>query len=125
MPNTYGNEEWRKEQPRYQEKTLGGVYFYDSPKFYGEVVEKKYYDKLPQYAQKSVMAIEGTKTMDGLHMSMYYVNKEGETIYMDEYGYKDFMWLVKNAKDDMGNMNDYIYDGHFNEGQILERRKRR
>lgn len=124
MNNTYGNEEWRKEQPRYQEKTLGGVYFYDSPKSFGEAIEKKYYDKLPQYAQKSVMWIDGSKTMDGLHMSMYYVNAEGRVTYLDEYGYKDFMWLVKNAKDDMGNMNDFIYDGDFRDGEILERKKK-
>lgn len=124
MPTTYGNEEWRKEQPRYQEKTLGGVYFYDSPHFYGEAIEKKYYDKLPKYAQKSVVYLDGVKTYDGLHMGIYYVNKEGELVYQDEYGFKDFMWIVKNKKDEMGDMNDFIFDGHVNEGKILERKKK-
>ena len=120
---TYGNEEWRKEQPKYQEKTLGGVYFWESPTTFGDVIEKKYYDKLPQYAQKSVVYLDGVKTYDGLHMSICFVDKEGTITYMDEYGYKDFMWLVQENKAIMGDMNDFIFDGKVVNGRKLEKKR--
>ena len=101
---------WRLQDERYQRKTAGGVYFYSSPAGWGLDIDPALYKALPTYAQKAVLALDASRTADGVHYSIYYVDKQGTVQYFDEYGRSDFMWGVRHAKDEMGDMNNWQDD---------------
>lgn len=112
---------WRTENPIYQEQTAGGVYFYSAPAGWGMDIDRTFYKALPNYAKKAVLSLDVSRTADGTHYSMNYVNNSGVVEYMDEYGREDFMWLVRRAKNDMGDMNNWIDDWR-REGDQLRRK---
>lgn len=115
---------WRSQDPKFQEKTEGGVYFYDSPNaIWGQAVDKKLYNSLPSYAKKSVISCDQTQTADGLHCQMYYIDKTGTVQWFDEYGKSDFLYLVKQIKDEAGLASDWQYEGvAWKVGMQLKRR---
>lgn len=96
------DESWRLENPLYQEKTLGGVYFYSSPGIYvGDSIERNLYDRLPNYAKASVLQLNGT----GVSISGWFMTKYG-VIYMNhEKG--DFFGEVRDHRADFVNANGY------------------
>ena len=124
--NTYGNESWRNDNPKYQEKTLGGVYFYSAPNsVWGSDINKQMYDKLPKHIQKSVVALMNSKTLDGNHASIWFIANDGETVFFDEYGLGDFYYNLKHMdKSLFGDVNDFVYSGGYNEGDVLEKKKK-
>ena len=69
--------------------------------------------------KKAVVALENSKTGDGNHATIYYVNSSGVIDYFDEYGLGDFYWGVKRITD-VGDMNDYEYDGEYDTGRQLK-----
>lgn len=94
---------WRDEDPRYQEKTLGGVYFYNRPDVITKVgnqefrtnhsaIEKSLYDKLPNYAKESVIQLFG----NGTSISGWF-KIEGGVVYMNHVN-SDFLWGVRNYR---------------------------
>ena len=113
---------WRDEKPEYREKTAGGVYFYYSPNpLWGLVINRSLYKELPAYAQKAVLALDVSKTADGNHYDIYFVNKDGEVDWVDEYGKSDFMYVVRQERKNMGDANLYKHKWK-NVGDILERK---
>lgn len=99
---------WRDENPKFREKTLGGVYFDSSPNsLWGETINRGLYRQFPNYVKKAVLMTDVSHTMDGDHYSLYFVNKQGDVDYIDEYGKGDFMYAVRSLKDEYGDMNDY------------------
>lgn len=104
-------EDWRLEDPKYQEKTLGGVYFYSTPHRFGDHIERNLYNRLPKYAQKSVVQLFGT----GVSISGWFMTAEG-IIYMN-HEKEDFWYEVRRHKADWVDANgfnddpdDYVVD---------------
>ena len=113
---------WRDEDPKYREKTAGGVYFYSAPNsLWGETINRSLYNELPLYAKKAVLSLDVSKTADGNHYDIYFVNKDGEVDWVDEYGKSDFMYVVRSVKNDMGDANLYKHKWR-NIGDKLERK---
>lgn len=119
-------EAWRKKDPKFQQKTEGGVYFYSSDNpIWGADIDERLYSKLPSYIKKSVVSLDNTKTLDGSHCDIYYVDKDGTIRYFDEYGVTDFMYGLKSSgKDEFGVVSDWQYDGDYKEGKQLTRRNK-
>ena len=99
--------EWRLKDKKYQEKTLGGVYFYSSPDWFSEDIDRCFYKYLPNYMKKAVLYLEVSKTPDGNHYSIYFVDNKGYVDYLDDYGRDDFLYQVRSVKDEVGDMNHY------------------
>jgi len=125
-----GNKEssvtsWRDARPEYQRQTAGGVYFWSSSNpVYGKDIDEKMYDRLPKRMQAAVVALYNSRTMDGNHARIYYVNSSGQIKYFDEYGLGDFYAAVKNITD-VGNVSDWEYtSGNYKAGEQLKRRNR-
>lgn len=114
---------WRLEDPRYQQQTAGGVYFWSSPNaVYGKDIDEKMYNRLPKKMQSAVIALENSKTMDGNHATIYFVNSSGMVDYYDEYGLSDFYSTIRTIKD-VGNVADWQYtEGDYKVGQRLRRK---
>ncbi len=113
---------WRLEEPRYQRQTTGGVYFWSGPRFFDHDIDEKMYDRLPKKMQAAVVALDNSKTADGNHASIYFINSAGRIDYFDEYGLGDFYAGVRAIKD-VGNAADWQYDGSYKIGQQLKRRR--
>lgn len=114
---------WRLEQPRYQRQTAGGVYFWSGPRRFEHDIDEKMYERLPKKMQSAVVALENSKTMDGNHASIYFINSQGQIDYFDEYGLGDFYAGVRAIKD-VGVASDWEYDGNYNTGDQLRRRRK-
>ena len=117
---------WRDENPRYQEKTLGGVYFYDRPDVVTKVgnqeyrtsmskIEKDWYNKLPNYAKESVIQLFS----NGTSVSGWF-KIDGGVVYMNHLN-GDFIWSVRqyrklgrhkyeNANGFSGSPDKYVID---------------
>lgn len=103
-------EDWRSEDPKYQEKTAGGVYFYSAPGNFGDAIERDLYNKLPKYAQKAVVQLFG----NGVSISGWFMTANG-LIYMNHVN-SDFWWSVRQHK------NDWVSaDGFDNTGTNVDR----
>lgn len=122
MANTYGNEAWRMEKPIYQRQTLGGAFFWERMANHDfEVIDQNTYNKLPKYVQQAVVGLNANRTYDGIHYHIWFVDKNGEINDIDEYGWEDFIYLVREEKKNIGNLNDFEYFGGFSSGDILRR----
>ena len=97
------SESWRNTDPKYQEKTLGGIYFYDAPpvvskvgnmEFYTDqtAIEKKWYDKLPNYAKESVLELYST----GESVTAFFKIEDG-IVHMN-HANEDFIWAVRQYR---------------------------
>lgn len=114
---------WRQREERYQKQTSGGVYFYSSPNsIFGMDIDPKMYNRLPKRMKDAVIAIDNTRTLDGNHATIYYINSNGVIDYYDEYGLGDFYATVRSITD-VGNMNDYVYNGGYKVGEQLRRKR--
>ena len=103
------SEDWRLQDPKYQEKTLGGVYFYTSLGPFGDSIEKHLYDRLPRYAQKSVVQLFG----NGTSISGWFMTANG-VIYMNHVN-SDFWWNVSQHRKDWVSA-----DGFDNSGRNVD-----
>ena len=65
--------------------------------------------------------LDVSKTADGNHYDFYFVNKNGEVDWVDEYGKSDFMYVVRSERNNMGDANLYKHIWS-NIGDKLERR---
>ena len=96
------SEDWRLQDPKYQEKTLGGVYFYAFPGPFGERISRGYYEYLPKYAQKAVLQLDGT----GVSISGWFKTVDG-IVYMNHLN-SDFLWAVRHyGKEKYENANGW------------------
>lgn len=103
-------EDWRQKDSKYQQKTLGGVYFYSSPNsIYGNNIDPVMYNKLPKRMKEAVIYLENSKTMDGNHATINFVNSDGVIEYFDEYGLGDFYWGVKHINN-TGKVSDWEFN---------------
>lgn len=127
-------ESWREDKPIYQRQTEGGIYLFHKAGREGkfssnifETIHVKTYDKLPKYMQRSVVGLNANNTADGIHYHIWFVNKDGEIDDIDEYGWEDFIYWIRENKNNIGNLNDFEYDEQngFNLGEILRRRKKK
>ena len=126
-------ESWREEKPIYQRMTEGGIYLFHKTGREGkfasnifETIHVKTYDRLPKYMQRSVVGLNANNTADGIHYHIWFVNKDGEIDDIDEYGWEDFIYWIRENKGSIGNLNDFEYDEQagFRLGDILRRRRR-
>lgn len=101
-----GLESWRSENPKFQEKTAGGVYFYDSPSTFGDVIERRIYDKLPKYAKESVVQLNSTDvSISGwfkIDSGIAYLNTTKSDFIPELRGKKS---LLRNANGYRGNVD--------------------
>ena len=99
-----GSESWRDENPKYQEKTLGGVYFYQdrNDAIAGEgSIDRQLYDRLPQYAQRSVIQL----WTNGVSTSGWFA-VEGGVAYMN-HDNPDFLYEVRRHRRDWVDANGF------------------
>ena len=97
------SDDWRLQNPLFQEKTLGGVYFYSAPNLRaGDSIERDLYNRLPKYAQKSVLELHST----GVSISGWF-KIAGGVVYMN-HEKSDFFWAVRDyGKDKYENANGW------------------
>ena len=108
------SDDWRSENPKYQEKTLGDVYFYSEPGRFGEAIERKLYDRLPNYAKKAVVQLFG----NGVSISGWFMTAKG-LIYMNHVN-EDFWWSVRQHKNDWVNANGFDNDGGHVDQSVVD-----
>lgn len=96
-------EAWRSERPEYQEKTAGGVYFYSEPGRFA-TIEKRLYNRLPKYAQASVVQLDGTD----VSISGWF-KIDGGLLYMN-HEKSNFMAEVRAVRSELRNANGFNGD---------------
>lgn len=103
---------------------------YNYDRFKGNQIERKVYDKLPKYAQDSVIALDSYNPRqygynEPINYHMYYIDKNGTITFLSEDG-ADFMSEVRGLKGDFGKVDDFKIptDYKYSEGDKFERRKK-
>lgn len=109
--NSSSNESWRNEKLIYQEKTLGGIYFYQSPPSKTghnfATIDPNLYKRLPKYAQQSVLSLDST----GVSISGYFMTDEG-IVYMNHMpaDFWQYVRLFRNRWKNANGKNDWNSD---------------
>ena len=110
--------------------SIGNTLNYNYDRFKGGDIKMKVYNKLPKYAQDSVIALDSYNPRDygynePINYHMYYVDRDGTLQFLSEDG-SDFMAELRGMKEDFGKVDDFLIPTNYqyNEGDKFERRKR-
>lgn len=98
-------------------------------RFEGGDIEMKTFNKLPKYAQDSVIAVDSYDPRsygynEPINYHMYYIDKDGVIQFMSEDG-ADFIGEVRSQRGDFGRVDDFDFPSgyQYNAGDVIPRKR--